>query len=191
MNANEISPNVRLNRIQKVSNVFKWIFLAITLLAAIGIVVMARQTVLVFYHLIRPDAGVTLRDYFEVPLVDVGYLAAGAGGWFCYKLFGLYARGELFTPEVVRCIHRVAYSYFLFVFAAFLSWLFYRGYGELKESLNFQGSFNGSFFMGVLKMIYVLFARLFRIVFPGFFLLIITWIMDEGRKIQEEQELTV
>ncbi len=123
--------------------------------------------------------------------MDISYLAAGAGSWFCYKLFGLYSRGELFTPEVVRSIRRITYSYFIFVSALFLSWLFYHGYGELKESLNFPNLFNSSFFMGVLKMIYVLFARLFRVVFPGFFLLIITWIMDEGRKIQEEQELTV
>jgi hypothetical protein len=35
------------------------------------------------------------------------------------------------------------------------------------------------------------FLELFLSLLPGFVIIFIAWIMDEGRKIQEEQELTV
>jgi hypothetical protein len=108
-------------------------------------------------------------------------LAAGtdlvmvAFAWFCCKLFGLYARGSLFTAEVVDCIRRIGGLFFFVTLAVFLCrWL-------LPHPANSPPWLE-------------LVNSIFNVVvgwFSGFLILFIAWIMDEGRKIQEEQALTV
>ncbi|MGH7950868.1 MAG: DUF2975 domain-containing protein [Limisphaerales bacterium] len=96
---------------------------------------------------------------------------------FCYKLFDLYSKGELFTAKIVHNIRRVSYGYFLMALAGFISRI---------VSIHFPTTE-----LQVAKIMCSEWQWLFTSLFPGFLILFIAWIMDEGRKIQEEQELTV
>jgi hypothetical protein len=160
MNANEISSkaNVRLNRIQKISRLFKTIFFVVTILCIIGGVGLC-IAFLTFHGSQRIKFG-----------LDAGFeFACAICSSFCCKLFDLYSKGELFTARIVHSIQRVGYAYFLMMLVGFISHL-------IKASSEWQWST----LMGLLASL-----------FPGLLILFIAWIMDEGRKIQEEQELTV
>ena len=88
--------------------------------------------------------------------------------WFAHKLFQQYSRGNLFTKEVVHYIYQIGRFY---VFAAVEKYFLNR----LWEKQHFQFSAGDSIIP----------------IYAGFLIIFIAWIMDEGRKIQEEQELTV
>jgi hypothetical protein len=78
------------------------------------------------------------------------------------RLFWLYGRGILFTAKNVTCIRFVGW------------WLMINWFVELEmqSALRDANLSTNSLFIGLL-------------------VIFIAWIMDEGRKIQEEQELTV
>jgi hypothetical protein len=84
--------------------------------------------------------------------------------WFCHKLFQQYACGNLFTEKVVYYLYKIGCLYVLVALE--------------KQHLEQHFQF--------LTTSYPLLQM-----FPGLFIIFISWIMDEGRKIQEEQELTV
>src|SRR5258708_7742393 len=77
MNPNEIPPkaNARLKRLQKISAILRTVFFACAL----------------WFRFL----GILGLYYF----LCVGYAVEF---WFAYKLFSLYARGDLFTPQIVR-----------------------------------------------------------------------------------------
>jgi hypothetical protein len=88
-------------------------------------------------------------------------LAFFAGG-VMLRLFWLYGKGILFTAKNVNCLRFLGY-YFI------IDWFInYRMQGVLRD-LDLSTT----------------------PIFVGFFIIFFAWIMDEGRKIQEEQELTV
>jgi hypothetical protein len=88
-------------------------------------------------------------------------LAFFAGGAML-RLFWLYYRGILFTAKNVSCIRFLGY-YFC------INWFVdYQIQGALRDM-----------------------ALSMTPIFVGFVIIFVAWIMDEGRKIQEEQELTV
>jgi hypothetical protein len=84
--------------------------------------------------------------------------------WFCHKLFQQYALGNLFTKEVVYYLYKIGCLYALVALEK----------QHLEQHFQFLTASSP-----LLQM------------FPGLFIIFISWIMDEGRKIQEEQELTV
>jgi hypothetical protein len=84
--------------------------------------------------------------------------------WFCHKLFQQYALGNLFTKQVVYYLYKIGCLYVLVALE--------------KQYLEQHFQF--------LTTSYPLLQM-----FPGLFIIFISWVMDEGRKIQEEQELTV
>jgi len=86
----------------------------------------------------------------------------GFGYWVVFALFRLYRQGILFSARNVRHIRSL--GYYLIV-----NWAIdYQMQGALRDMpLN-----TNSLFVGLL-------------------IIFVSWIMDEGRKIQEEQELTV
>jgi len=88
-------------------------------------------------------------------------LAFLAGG-VMLRLFWLYGKGILFTAKNVHCLRFLGY-YFI------IDWF-----------INYQ-------MQGLLRDMDLSTAP----IFVGFFIIFFAWIMDEGRKIQEEQELTV
>ena len=86
----------------------------------------------------------------------------GFGYWVVFALFGLYRRGILFSAKNVRHIRSL--GYYLIV-----NWAIdYQMQGALRDMVLSTNS-----------------------LFVGLLIIFVSWIMDEGRKIQEEQELTV
>ncbi len=83
-------------------------------------------------------------------------------GAMLLRLFWLYSKGVLFTVKNVSCIRLLGY-YFI------IDWF-----------INYQ-------MQGLLHDMDLSTTP----IFVGFFIIFFAWIMDEGRKIQEEQELTV
>jgi len=84
------------------------------------------------------------------------------GYWVVFSLFSLYRRGILFSAKNVRHIRSL--GYYLIV-----NWAI--DY-QMQAALRVMVLSTNSLFVGLL-------------------IIFISWIMDEGRKIQEEQELTV
>ena len=90
-------------------------------------------------------------------------LTVTLGVWNGYKLFYNYSQGDLFTSKSIQSIRWIGYSCVL---------------------LGLQTPVSSAVaHFGLNNPLFALFA--------GFIIIFIAWIMDEGRKIQEEQELTV
>jgi hypothetical protein len=172
MNANEITPkaNPRMNRIQKVSGIFRTIFLivAIFLSSCAGFVIIPLLTVPNIPKLtLLLSAGVEF--------------ACAVCAWFCYKLFNLYSQGDLFTAPAVCYIRRIGYTYFLMTVVSF----FVQAVIAIQHQEIAFISKPDHVALSDLLMKFAITA------FPAFLIIFVAWIMDEGRKIQEEQELTV
>ena len=159
MNANDISPkaNPRLKRIQKISAYLRTIFFACA----------------VWFGLL----GILGMYYF----LCVGYAVEF---WFAYKLFSFLARGDLFTPKIVRYLRWIGITSILIGI-----WSIYH-----EMSMNVNAGYlkhvpsSGQEIISWFQHIFYLLA--FNLLL-GFVIIFVAWIMDEGRKIQEEQELTV
>jgi len=182
MNANEISlkTKLHLNRIRLVARFFKWIcvigFGATILLAAIA--------------LIKPDgifpagsfySGAAIKSDFSNQDIKPGWGWVSPFFWIVWTVFGLL--------EI---------------------WFFYRLFENLERGIIFGRK--NTFYIRVIGC-WMIAQSLGGIVFEfskiiwakspnpninidgtllsGIFILLVAWIMDEGRKIQEEQELTV
>ena len=162
-NANVKSPSPRLKQIQEYSHQLSIVFLTATVFGTCG-------TLLLIFLLVRNGT------IFNIPqhqlLGDVGVivfvLTLTLEAWFCHKLFQQYARGNLFTKIIVHYIQQIGNFY---VFAAVEKYFLNR----LWEKQHFQFSAGDSIIP----------------IYAGFLIIFIAWVMDEGRKIQEEQELTV
>jgi hypothetical protein len=176
MNANEISPkaNPRLERIQKVSANLRAFFHFCAVVGTIAGVwqIISEPLELIFHQPILHQANVDNKFGLEGCIT----LTWAVGAWFAYKLFFLYARDDLFSAEIVRCIRRIGIVGILLGLERFFS-----AFSAVAFTV-------GSLYLAVLP---VLFLPLLSSVIPGFAIVVIAWIMDEGRKIQEEQELTV
>jgi Protein of unknown function (DUF2975) len=171
MNTNEIAPkaNRRMNRIQQVSGIFRTLFFAGVILCALGALA---QIPMIFVHVHGSQ--------FEPAIIAATQIVCVVQAWFCFKLFGLYSRRELFSSKVVSYIRRIGYTYFLMAIVAFASQiiLLHSGKNDLHPTATHPAwAFDLFGLAGGL--------------FPGFLIIFIAWIMDEGRKIQQEQELTV
>jgi len=116
--------------------------------------------------------------------------------WYCLlaKLFGLYAKGNIFGADCIRCIKWAG-------FVCVSGWLLSTSV-QVCFQINDGHLFNGGgrppiHFTGFsLTLFDVFFIRNieyidFGLLVLGIAVVLIAWIMDEGRKIQEEQELTV
>jgi len=171
MNANEISSKagLRMTRIQNVSAIFRTIFLAVAILYAVGGLVLYLPGL--FSH------GSPKSDALNA----ISEFANAVWAWCCYKLFNRYSHGELFTPQIVSSIRRVGYMYFATTVVGGFSRI---NLLHTMQSNNWHPALT-NFSWAWLSLLCV------TAVFPGFLIIFIAWIMDEGRKIQEEQELTV
>ena len=104
--------------------------------------------------------------------------------WLAYRLFFYYAQGDLFTPKVVRYMRWIGITSILLGIwgvSRELSMVVSAGYLKYPPA-------SGSQIMSWFQQIFYLLVFNFL---PGFVIIFAAWIMDEGRKIQEEQELTV
>ena len=159
MNANENSPkaNPRLKRIQKVSAFLRAIFFACA----------------VWFGLL----GILGMYYF----LCVGYAVEF---WFAYKLFSFYARGDLFTPKVVRYMRWIG---IMSILVGIWSICHEMSMGVNAGYLKYVPSSGREIISWFQHIFYSLAFNLL----PGFVIIFVAWIMDEARKIREEQELTV
>ena len=159
MNANEIIPknSARLQRIQKIRACLRTIFFACA----------------VWFGIL----GILGMYYF----LCVGYAVEF---WFAYKLFSLYARGDLFTPKVVCYMQWIGITSVLVgIWSVYHEVTMNVNAGYLKPVPS-----SGPEIISLLQHVFYLLA--FNLLL-GFVIIFVAWIMDEGRKIQEEQELTV
>jgi Protein of unknown function (DUF2975) len=105
-------------------------------------------------------------DLVVIPLYSC-MLLIGFLFWYrtVVKLFGFFEKGILFTAETVRCIQILGGIYFAKFFLQLIS-----------------------HFIATNP---VLIGSKFGDLFTGFFIFFIGWLIDEARKIREEQEFTV
>ena len=107
-------------------------------------------------------------DTFISGWLSLAFLAVGIA--LLYRLFGLYRRGVIFGRETVRSYRWIA----IWLLAG---WLL----SNAMQFLNLLGS------PTTVQMHF----SLDEMFFGGVLLLLISWIMEEGRKLQEEQALVV
>jgi Protein of unknown function (DUF2975) len=170
MNANEIPPKAgtRLGRIKKASRILRLsvgaclvLGMPYTLAQYLGWLPLSRGRKI----LISPHQLYASASEIPKVVLSLGLVRLGLLV-FCllvlYKLFRLYELGILFSARNVRYIR--FFGYFLII-----DWLVLYQLEALAPPIELSCD---QFFNGLL------------IIFVG-------WIMDEGRKIQEEQELTV
>jgi hypothetical protein len=120
--------------------------------------------------------GDSYTDFSDVPAVVK--LLAGIGGGLnllaamtFYRLLNLYEKGIIFSAANVRLLGRIGHLVFSF------------------GLLNVCGPVIISGKLSILEFIVAVVSSPW--VIGGLFIVVISHIMDEGRKIQEEQELTV
>jgi hypothetical protein len=184
MNANEISPkaNARLKRIKIASRILKVLFLLYFACAGYFLPFVHKMPDGVW--LVPGGAYATIQD---IPLISKLVIGLGAGLILaatitCYQLLSLYEKGIIFSARNVQLLGRVgclALGYGLLkawgpaLFSAWHQWI--------NSTSLLSNSFLWGFY-GLLSSPWII---------GGLFLIVVSRIMDEGRKIQEEQELTV
>jgi Protein of unknown function (DUF2975) len=175
----------RLARIRMVARFFKWICLA-----GFGLVIYAAGVAIFL-----PGMVADLGDQHRTALVNGPFILAefkpglkwmypvcwillaaffGRGIGFFYQLFRNMERGSLFDRDNVHYVRLIGWW---LVACAFL--------GVIVELIKFV-CVNDSAVPAVVDL-----SHLGADVLRGFFVIFIAWIMDEGRKISEEQALTV
>jgi hypothetical protein len=175
MNANEISPiaNPWLNRIQKSSVYLRNIFLTSTVaFGAIGLACLVITMGNLYSSLSYSMSLFSFSDALEC--------------WFAYKLFSHYVNGDLFAPKAVRWMRWIGILSLLRGGLNFWNTLHVRlldGY--------FHHVHAAPFVVQMILCLQMFFSQLVHNLVFGCVIILIAWIMDEGRKIQEEQELTV
>jgi hypothetical protein len=191
MKANKIctKAGTRLNRIKKISRVLKVLFL-LSLLCLVW-----RGYFLPFVQRM-PDGWSmvwgTYATFSDVPLFAKLIVVLAVGVLLvaiitCYQLLNLYEKGVIFSARNVQLLGRIGYLAFGYglltawgpvLISAWHAWV-----GESGSSLNtVLWSIPWTTIPVFLSSPWIL---------GGLFIVVISRIMDEGRKIQEEQELTV
>lgn len=101
------------------------------------------------------------------------------------KLFGHYARGEIFTADNVQQIRQIGVSAFLFVCVWIYELIANALLGSLVGGtpLEEPGLAVRGWGLGVPWPL--------GVVFTGIMIIVVSWIMDVGRELREEQDLTV
>lgn len=100
------------------------------------------------------------------------------------RLFGLYAEGQIFTAENVRQIRQIGISVFLFC----LIWAWEIVVRVILVATNHPLPAQEA---GDKTLSLQLSNGLFNAVIAGIIIIVVSWIMDVGRELREEQDLTV
>ncbi len=181
MDANGISPkaNPRMNRIQIVSRIVRYVILA-NIILNLGFW-------LIYASPLSGDLGRSVILILMLGLVCVWF-------WKLAQLFHFYERGLFFASETIRCIKALG-------LLCVIKWLLMTMAGRffshpvvaklpaasppgVKVVTTVQAHSFGFFSFNIAGVN-------FGMLLAGIIIVLIAWIMDEGRKIQEEQELTV
>ncbi|HTA94639.1 MAG TPA: DUF2975 domain-containing protein [Verrucomicrobiae bacterium] len=185
MNANEISPkaNARLKRIKIVSRLVRYVCLALFFFSIIFSFCRSLYWSLPAWH---TWAGVMLQ------------IVLCAWYWKLAQLFHYYERGLIFTSETIRCIKILG-------LLCVINWMITSAWNTFARLFppspipistlprevagHTVKIVESSFRMGFFTFSYG--GINLGMLLAGTVIILIAWIMDEGRKIQEEQELTV
>jgi hypothetical protein len=186
MNANEMSPKAspRLQRIQKVSRIVRYVFLGLFALS-IGIFLWRNFPTWRLVSSIQ-------KHPFWWGFVFLSEAVLWVWYWKLAKLFYFYERGMIFATATIRCIKTLG-------LLCVMNWLItvsLRISSDHSRPLLFPvppgyevhivdtriGLSFFSFSLGGINL---------GLLLAGIVIVLVAWIMDEGRKIQEEQELTV
>jgi hypothetical protein len=179
----QIQAVVRLQRIRYVARFFKWICYAAFGLT-IGVGAMAIFWPDIVGHKGSPDFAISsnpsimLSDFkpenqWLYPVfwvLFVAFICRGIG--FFYRLFSNLEKGQIFSPDNVRCIRNIGWWLVIMPLLAVGFELSKLSWAAVAPSMIDVSNVPDGFL-------------------KGFFVIFVAWIMDEGRKIQEEQELTV
>jgi hypothetical protein len=188
MNANEISPkaNARLKRIRIVSRVLK-VLLLLYFFIPLTYVGYFRP----FLHKTQDGFWTTVWGTYatvsDIPLITkliIGLAAVLilAAVVTCYQLLSLYEKGIILSARNVRLLGRIGYLAVSYKLLAVV--------GNLMISAWY--GWMGLYTFHPISILFDICQLLMSpLVIGGLFLLVVSRIMDEGRKIQEEQELTV
>jgi 4-amino-4-deoxy-L-arabinose transferase-like glycosyltransferase len=162
----------RVRRIQIVAKIFRFLCL-------VGMVVLVAAALMTIFKPDEVRGGFgdfriekLKPEYLWVkrPLILVLLTIPATFVWLLYRLFGLYSRGVMFGEANVRYIKALGYwmigAWVISMPIQLLQYL------QDTERLFFKFNLDGYFFGGVL-------------------VLLLAWIMEEGKKLQEEQTLTV
>ena len=178
MNANKNAPkaNTRLRRIKNLSRLLKGLFFAY--FVAVGLFfTYARIAPMLggppnsdtFYKWVNESAGSKLYDALGTSILLLAFIAF-------YRLLNLFEKAVIFSAENTSQIRRLGLLAIAYALLHACSPMF---------------TPNEHTFSVASTLCYFLNFSLSPFLLAGGFIVIIAWIMDEGRKIQEEQELTV
>ena len=176
MNANAISPrsNLRLKQIQNRSRIFKRTFLtAVIVFGIFGIISVVAMMSLGKGH----------PDVMQILLPGLKYVGWAVTSLFAYRLFSAYAGGDLFAPAAVQ---RIRWLGICIVLVGV-------GNGGIALLATLLAAYQAAVPLAFSLMVSVMVVclQVFFNAVPGLAIIFIAKVMDEGRKIQEEQELTV
>jgi hypothetical protein len=186
MNANENSPKAgpRLNRIRKISRIMKVcvLFYFVVPLFALAFNINLKSVHLP--HGLAPNTvsifNQTYASWSDIPMPMYLLYAAGMvvyllGVISFYRLLCLYEKGMIFSMVNVSEMKKLG--------------CYLAGYGILAVAANVI--FNMIYVGEIIFPLLLLDGFVSPWIIVGGAIYIVAWIMDEGRKIQEEQELTV
>jgi hypothetical protein len=183
MNTDEISPKAgsRLNRIRIVSRIARWVVIGFFLFA-------------VCFSLAVFISSPSLFTFRSI-LIFINQIVLCVWYWNVAQLFREYEHGQIFAAETIRYIKRL--GLICVAGAALKSTLHFLPklplpppQNPLPPGVTITTSGIHSFQIGFFSFDFGTGVD-FGLIFSGITIVIIAWIMDEGRKIQEEQELTV
>jgi len=184
MNANEISSktNPRLNRIKIVSRIVRYVLLAMFVLI---ICIFLLSLVSTFRYFRHSWSAMLFNAAFQIVLC-LWY-------WKLAQLFRFYERGLIFAFETIRCIKILGFLCIVSWILLSISHLLHLFSQPSSHPLTLQP---GVTLTSVEEYRFGFFSFIFAGInfgqlLSGIIIVLIAWIMDEGRKIQEEQELTV
>jgi hypothetical protein len=184
MNANEICPkaSTRLNRIKKISRVLKVLFLLYFVCAGYFFPFVYRVPEGFWFVVCG-----TYATFSDSPMGAKLIVVLAVGVFFAavitgYQLLNLYEKGIIFSARNVQLLGRI--GYLALGYGLLTAWgpaLISAWYAWINSSVSLLNP--------------VLWGMTAFLSSPwiigGLFVVVISRIMDEGRKIQEEQELTV
>ena len=195
MNANAISPksNARLKQIKAVSRAAKFLVIGVLIFTVYFLFMSGAGNIAALFRnpkAIAPEGQQVDFVFICRRLAVFGFqIVLCIWYWKLSRLFHFYERGLIFAAETIRCIKVLGG---LFLVGGMLNVILDSlpqpprlvpppGVTTILTHKYHMGFFHFDFGTGID----------FGLLLAGAVIILIAWIMDEGRKIQEEQELTV